>query len=254
MSQTARLVPGTVLAVTCCAAIVLGVTVWSTRKPSSGKTAGATRSKADVSKSTTRAGLESFPDPNAPGTSARVFIDRDSFDQDIFDTALLFLGPIRDAGSLDEVREAVRGSRPPGPRRAARAIRPAPPRLRRDAPAGPRGHPPREGDRVPLHVRGPVRRGRVVAGADPRTRPRIGGLARSPGRGPRAAGHRGAEEGRDRELPGMHRPVELHLPDRPRGIPRTASGFARGHRTVHRLPGARRPATCGCAGCSTSPP
>ena len=29
-----------------------------------------------------RPGQESFPDPNAPGTSARVFIDRDTFDQD----------------------------------------------------------------------------------------------------------------------------------------------------------------------------
>ena len=50
-----------------------------------------------------------FPDPNAPGTSARVVVRRSEFDGDMFDTAVPFMGPIRDARSLDDLRESRRG-------------------------------------------------------------------------------------------------------------------------------------------------
>ena len=58
------------------------------------------------------------------------------------------------------------------------------------------------------------------------------------------AGHRRPAAGRDRELPGVRRPVELHLPDRREAVHIAAGRLARGGQAVHRLPGgvARRPA------------
>ena len=109
MTSPTRLTLGIALAAIGCAAAGLGVAVWNTSARSSGTTSHSPRAAPDVSKSAARLGQESFPDPNAPGTSARVFIDRGTFDQEVFDAALSFTGPIRDAGSLEEVREAVRG-------------------------------------------------------------------------------------------------------------------------------------------------
>jgi hypothetical protein len=53
--------------------------------------------------------LEAFPDPNAPGTGAFVFVDRNAFDGDIAPTVFPYTGSIRDLRSLDELRQAVRG-------------------------------------------------------------------------------------------------------------------------------------------------
>lgn len=50
-----------------------------------------------------------FPDPNAPGTSAQVFVDRGSFDSNVTATAFSFTSPVRDRTSLDELRESIRG-------------------------------------------------------------------------------------------------------------------------------------------------
>ncbi len=131
MTSPTRLTLGIALAGTCCAAIGLGVALWNTSTPSSGKTSRGPTAAREISKSAARLGQESFPDPDAPGTSARVFIDRGTFDQEVFDAALSFTGPIRDAGSLEEVREAVRGRG----RRGIAALRDQYDRLRLDSTA-----------------------------------------------------------------------------------------------------------------------
>ena len=145
------------------------------------------------------------------------------------------MAPIRDLGSLDELREAVRGrGRGGSPRSEARYDQ-----LQLDSP------PTREQivKKVSLEqsigilymYEGKFPGGRLLAGEGARNQPG----RRSAGRGPqpadgRAGNHRHAP-GRDRELPGVRRPVELHFPDRPRGRPPQSGGLARGDPVVHRL-------------------
>ena len=99
---------------TCSAAIVAGVSAWRAVSTSSGTTSPSPRAEVGHSTPTVKPGTESFPDPNAPGTEAEVFLGRSDFDQDVFETALPFTGLIQDAGSLDEVRKAVRERGPRG--------------------------------------------------------------------------------------------------------------------------------------------
>ncbi len=130
-----RLAPGMVIAGICVVAIALGAYVWKKGSIvpgtiSNGPEPAATKRSFPA----VRPGLESFPDPNAPETDSRVFIDSNAFDQFIFGTALAFTGPIRDAGSLEEVREAVRGRGRRGLAALRRdTIRSAPTRPRRFA-------------------------------------------------------------------------------------------------------------------------
>jgi hypothetical protein len=126
-----RLAMGIVLAGICGIAIALGVSVWNRGSTASGKISPSPRAAPDVSTPAARSGLESFADPNAPETAAQVFIDRNAFDQFIFSTALAFTGPIRDASSLEEVREAVRGRG----RRGLATLRAQYDQLRLDSPA-----------------------------------------------------------------------------------------------------------------------
>lgn len=100
-----------VVAAGLCLAIAVGLIAWLTGQEWRGGPPRSDRGPAD-SKATAPAasiGLETFPDPNAPGTSSQVFIDETFFDTEIFDTAFAFTGPIRDPRSLDELRESVRG-------------------------------------------------------------------------------------------------------------------------------------------------
>jgi len=53
--------------------------------------------------------FETYPDPNAPGTSKRVSLGGVAFDYDIFGVMLPYTGTIRDTNSLPELREAIRG-------------------------------------------------------------------------------------------------------------------------------------------------
>ena len=53
--------------------------------------------------------FETYPDPNAPGTSKRVSLGGVPFDYDIFGVMLPYTGTIRDTNSLQELREAIRG-------------------------------------------------------------------------------------------------------------------------------------------------
>ena len=52
---------------------------------------------------------EYYPDPNAPGTSAKVFVDRREIDSDVGAAMLYYRGTIRDTNSLQELRDAMRG-------------------------------------------------------------------------------------------------------------------------------------------------
>jgi hypothetical protein len=52
---------------------------------------------------------ETYPDPNAAGGSAEVFVDPRLLDADMFSIILDYTGPIRDSSSLQELRDAVRG-------------------------------------------------------------------------------------------------------------------------------------------------
>jgi hypothetical protein len=74
--------------------------------------------------------LATFPDPNAPGTSARVFVDPSLFDGGVFSAAARYMEPVRDEHSLAAWREAI-GARS---RRALAQLRAEHDRLRLDSP------------------------------------------------------------------------------------------------------------------------
>jgi hypothetical protein len=104
-----RAVVRIVLVGTCCVAVALGVVAWITGLDWWGKSNPSVAVAPVDSTPAPNTHQETFADPNAPGTSAQVFIDRGYFDGDIFLTALPFEGPIRDPGSLEDLREARRG-------------------------------------------------------------------------------------------------------------------------------------------------
>jgi hypothetical protein len=95
----------------CCALVAALAIGWVTIARDRSRTPGAIGQPpaAPAEPSIAHVGLETFPDPNAPGTSSEVFIDQTFVDGDIFTTALPFTGTIKDPGSLAELREAVRG-------------------------------------------------------------------------------------------------------------------------------------------------
>jgi hypothetical protein len=73
--------------------------------------------------------LETYPDPNAPGTPARVYINRSFLDGEIFTSAIPFTGDESDSASLADLREAI-GERG---RRGLAALMPQYARLKVDA-------------------------------------------------------------------------------------------------------------------------
>jgi tetratricopeptide (TPR) repeat protein len=97
-----------------CVAIAAGVVAWLTGAERWGRARPIARGPAKASTparpaAAEDAGRETFPDPNAPGTSARVFVERVEFEADLLPTVLSFTGPIRDPSSLQDLREAIRG-------------------------------------------------------------------------------------------------------------------------------------------------
>jgi hypothetical protein len=102
-----------------CAAIGAGIVVWLIGGDRWGPRApDATDSRdgpvlsaagSGVSALERPAGPEAFPDPNAPGTAARVYVNRSYLDAEIFNTALPFTGEISDYNSFSELRQAIRG-------------------------------------------------------------------------------------------------------------------------------------------------
>ncbi|MFI5454110.1 MAG: FG-GAP-like repeat-containing protein [Isosphaerales bacterium] len=93
----------------CCVAIALGVVAWITGLDWWGKSPQSVQGDSEASPPAAKTHLETFPDPNAPGTSAQVYLETTDLDGDIFTAALPFTGAIRDPRSLEDLREARRG-------------------------------------------------------------------------------------------------------------------------------------------------
>jgi hypothetical protein len=102
-----------------CVAVGAGIVAWVMAFDRSGKARRDAEDNADQAPRA-RVSLEgspgerpsgslSFPDPNAPGTPARVFVNRSYLDAEIFNTALPFTGEIQDYNSLTELQSAIRG-------------------------------------------------------------------------------------------------------------------------------------------------
>jgi hypothetical protein len=98
-----------VLVGTCCVAIALVAVARITGLDWWGTTQGRVRNATDASAPVANIRLKTAPDPNAPGTSARVIVKKSDFDGDIFATVLPFTSLIHDASSLDDLRESIRG-------------------------------------------------------------------------------------------------------------------------------------------------
>jgi hypothetical protein len=77
------------------------------RSPLSPGTSSAALQATNRDEGATVTEREEYPDPNAPGTSAKVFVDPESIDGGLFRTAEYFTGPIRNENSLAERREAI---------------------------------------------------------------------------------------------------------------------------------------------------
>jgi len=114
----------------CCIAVASGVVAWITGVDWWGKAPQIAHGNSAASPPLARTLQEFFPDPNAPGTLAQVFVERVDFDGDIIATAIPFTGPIRDPSSLEDVREAHRGRG----RRGIAALRAQYDQLRLDSP------------------------------------------------------------------------------------------------------------------------
>ncbi len=93
----------------CCLAIAAGAVVWIVGLDG-WKTAPVA---ADQTEPAPHPDLgahpESFPDPNAPGTNARVYIERNDLDYNLGETAFAYTGTVHDHSSLDELRESQKG-------------------------------------------------------------------------------------------------------------------------------------------------
>ncbi len=105
-----------------CLAIALGAVTWMTgpdmwRKIFAGSDQTPTASVAspepgreDASDSEANNILKLLPDPNAPSGSPRdVFLAKYEFDSGVYRTAADFTGPISDTGSLESLRDAIKG-------------------------------------------------------------------------------------------------------------------------------------------------
>ena len=190
--------------------------------------------------------LVTFPDPTAPpGSSAQVFLDPQAFDalHPGRDGAVHRQGPRR--GLAPRVPRGDRPSRRAGqgaaPGAGPRRLRLGPhadARTRRCRPSGSTAQLAfvalYEGD----HDEAAAWLKKALALSE-----HAGRAGRGPGAHDGPAGHQRPAPGRAGQLHRLRRPVELHLPDRPRGGPHPAGGLARGGPVVHRLPRrvARRP-------------
>ncbi len=98
-----------VLAGTLCVVVAVGVVASLVGLDWRGKAAPNLPRTDPVPVAEVTSHAETFPDPNAPGTAARIFVERTEFDSDISATAAPFAGVVRNHQSLDELRDALRG-------------------------------------------------------------------------------------------------------------------------------------------------
>jgi FG-GAP-like repeat/ASPIC and UnbV len=108
-----RFFPRFIVAALACIAVAGGVTYWLTRVHQVERSRPVTlvpESLPVVAPATPYPGpgLTTFPDPTAPaGSSAQVFVDRQSFDAFVVTVTAQFTDKVRDEGSLHEYREAI---------------------------------------------------------------------------------------------------------------------------------------------------
>ena len=100
-----RIVATALFCVAIAGGAVVGILSFDTSKMAPGATH---RTKASASQDTF-AYDESFPDPNAPGTPAQVYVREGDFDLGIALAAFNYRAPIHDHNSLDELRESLTG-------------------------------------------------------------------------------------------------------------------------------------------------
>jgi hypothetical protein len=81
---------------------IVGPGLWWPDRPSGGSTTPGAIPESESSRQT-------YPDPNSPGTGARVFVDASLFDADMFVAVIDHTIEIRDPSSLQELHEAIRG-------------------------------------------------------------------------------------------------------------------------------------------------
>ena len=94
----------------CCLLIAAGAVAWFVGLDSLKRSPGATSPTQAATTEVFSSFIDTFPDPNAPGTSSRVYTQQGEFDSDIAGTAVAYVGTVRDHNSLDELREALRGT------------------------------------------------------------------------------------------------------------------------------------------------
>ncbi len=116
-----RRVVGIALAGACCAVIGLGI--WkaigdrdrpvnqapNVVGPARADRAAPTDGRENSTGDTASPNIETFPDPNAPGTTARIFANPSYFDAEIFTAAIPYTGEITDYNAMSELRAAIRG-------------------------------------------------------------------------------------------------------------------------------------------------
>ena len=250
--MTCALTVGVVVAGIFCAVVALGVVTSVVGVEWWGKTRhnSSTAVPNQAAATGVTVGAETFPDPNAPGTPARIFVERSDFDGDIAPTAAPFAGVVRNHKSLDELREALRGKG----RRGIAALRAQYDQLRLDSPptlaASLQGDSAGAVDRVSVHARREVRARRppgLSGRSDLSRRPEV-----SPDIQAEAACSPGCDRaaaGRDRELPGVRR-ARRAASSRSSPRPSTVSRPARARRSSSSPPTwSGRPATSASAGC-----
>ncbi len=93
----------------CCLAIaagaaawLVGFDVWKSAPIAPPQTAPAQQQDASALP-------DAFPDPNAPGTNALIYVERSDLDYGIGSTAIAYMGTVHDHTSLDELRESQKG-------------------------------------------------------------------------------------------------------------------------------------------------
>jgi hypothetical protein len=91
-------------------AIAAGAVVWFIGLESLKTTPRATAATQTAPTENLASDKETFPDPNAPGTRKRVYAEAGEFDSDIAGTVVAYAGTVHDHNSLDELREALRGT------------------------------------------------------------------------------------------------------------------------------------------------
>jgi hypothetical protein len=96
------------LAAIFCVAVAVGVVIWATGATDwLRKAGGPARGAPSPGASTSDPNVTWYPDPNALGSAAQVCVDRRPLDLAMY-AAFAYKGTIRDAGSLAELRDAIR--------------------------------------------------------------------------------------------------------------------------------------------------